>query len=223
MRSESTFTLALARRGARWRAVPGACLRQTLTVLITLAALVTPAMPQYNLDDEPLLSSTISDLDIELRGRYVRQWEQDDGTPVLIFNGGFRLDMGHRRMSASNAVVWINPAQSETNGRRYHELTVYLAENAEIAEPGGTVTLDNVLLVRGLRTFGQIIKYQDAHNPREPGTVSALSAGPARPGPDRERPAAAAGGDSGSDPARRCSPSADRPAATRHPLSTAKH
>ncbi len=117
------------------------------------------------MSDEPLLASAVADLDVELRGRYVRQWKQDDGTPVLMFNGGFRLDMGRRRLSANNAVVWITPGRTEPEGRKYYELTVYLSENAEVHEPGGTVTVDNVLLVRGLRTSGQIIKYQDAHVP----------------------------------------------------------
>jgi hypothetical protein len=135
-------------------------------VWLALAAVVAvglPARGQYDLSDEPLLASTISETNVELRGRYVRQWTQADGTLVLMFNGGFRLDMGQRRMAATNAVVWIAPQRADPEGRKYYELTVYLSENAEVAEPGGTVTLDTVLLVRGIRTAGQIIKYDDAH------------------------------------------------------------
>ena len=145
-----------------------ACARSGLLLaVLTVAMLVGPAVPQYEpsyeMRDEPLLATTITDLDIEMRARYVHQWTTDDGTLALLLNGGFRLDMGHRRLTANNAVVWIAPRHAEGDGRKYYDLTVYLSEEAEVCEPGGTVTVDNVLLVRGLRTTGKIIKYQDAH------------------------------------------------------------
>jgi len=133
-------------------------------LMILLALLAVPAFPEYDLSDEPLLASAVSELNVELRGRYVRPWRQDDGTLVLLFNGRFRLDMGQRRMTADSAVVWIAPGVSEPAQRKYFELAVYLSGNAEVREIAGTVTLDSVLLVRGLRTYGQIIKYQDAHS-----------------------------------------------------------
>ena len=149
-------------------------LRRAALAILAVAAIAVPAIPQYDLSDEPLLASTISELDIEMRGRWVRQWKQEDGTSVLMFNGGFRLDMGRRRFSANNAVVWVASGRSEdTPPRQFQELTVYLSENAEVREPGDTYTSDHVLLVRGLRTFGQVIKFHDAHLP-ESGEESSL-------------------------------------------------
>ena len=132
--------------------------------LVVLTALAVPAAPQYDFNDEPLLASALSDQNIEMRGRWVRQWVDDNGTLVLMYNGGFRLDMGKRRLAANNAIVWI-ARSTDAAGRKYFDLTVYLSENAEVLEPAGTLTTDNVLLVRGLRTAGQIIKYEDAHAP----------------------------------------------------------
>lgn len=127
--------------------------------------MLAPASPQDEFDEGPLLASTISERDIELSGRWVRQWRTEDDTLVLMFNGGLQLDMGQRQMLAHNAVVWIRPEQHGETGRKYYNLTVYLSENAEVREPGGTVTLDSVLLIRGLRTYGHIIKHQDAYAP----------------------------------------------------------
>lgn len=114
--------------------------------------------------DTVLLPNAISELDIDLRGRYVRQWKQEDGTLALLFNGQFELTMGARRLSSANAVVWIEPQRSDDN-RKYYDLTIYLADQAEVREPGGTVTTDNVLLVSNIATFGRITKSQDAHSP----------------------------------------------------------
>lgn len=138
---------------------------QVALASLLLAGLGASAYPQFDFNDEPLLASEVSELDIEMRGRWVRQWREEDGPLVLMFNGGFRLDMGQRRLSANNAVVWIEPGQSPDTGRKFYSLAVYLSENAEVHEPAGTVTLDTVLLVRGLRTYGKIIKYQDAYAP----------------------------------------------------------
>ncbi|GAG46583.1 unnamed protein product, partial [marine sediment metagenome] len=124
-----------------------------------------PAPAQVEPYEEPLLPDVISTQDIEMRARYVRQWPEDDGTLVLMFTGGFRLNMGRRQLSANDAVVWIRPKRSEPEGRKYYELTVYLSGSAEVREPGGTTTEDNVLLVSNLRTHGRVIKYHDAHSP----------------------------------------------------------
>jgi len=140
-------------------------LRPALLAALLATGLTVSAKPQYDFGDQPLLASAVSDLDIEMRGRWVRQWRDPAGPLVLMFNGGFQLDMNQRRLSANNAVVWIEPAYEEQAGGKYYALTVYLAENAEVREPGGTITQDRVLLVRGLRTRGQIIKYHDAHAP----------------------------------------------------------
>ncbi len=118
---------------------------------------------QYELDDEPQLAATISESDVELKTRFARQWTAENGERVVLMSGDFQLTLAGRTLSAKNAVVWIAAAIAPDTQRRYHALTVYLSEYAEVREPGGTITLDEVLLVRGLRTYGKIIKYQDAH------------------------------------------------------------
>lgn len=152
------------RRGPRWST-------GWLAGLLVLAGLVVPAAGQVDLE-EPLLPEVISEHDVEMRGRYARQWKQD-GDLVVMFTGGFRLDMGQRRLSANAAVVWITPRRSETDNRKYYELTVYLSENARVQEFGGTGIEDRVLLVSNLRTFGRVVKYHDAHAP-DPGEQSPL-------------------------------------------------
>ncbi len=133
-----------------------------LAVGLAVLAAAPPTAAQPNPAEQPLLASEISDRDVTLHGRYLRRWTEEDGSWVLMFNGGFQMQMGSRRMSAKNAVVWITPRE-RADGPDYRELTVYLSEDAEVREPGGTVTIDHVLLVRGLRTLGPIITSQDAH------------------------------------------------------------
>jgi hypothetical protein len=136
---------------------------------LMLAALCTGLafVPQDRFEPEeaPLLPDTISALDIDMRGRYAWQWREEDGSHVLMFSGGFRLDMGRRRLSSNDAVVWIVPQRTDPEGRRYYELTVYLSESAEIRELAGTVIGDNALLVSNLRTFGRVSKQHDSHSP----------------------------------------------------------
>jgi hypothetical protein len=110
-------------------------LRGAVAAALLMAA--APAFAQYDFNEQPILASGISDQDIVMRARWVRQWREEDGTLVLMLNGGFRLDFGQRRLSSNNAVVWIEPSEDDT-GRKYYALTVYLAENAEIREPGRT-------------------------------------------------------------------------------------
>jgi hypothetical protein len=149
---------------------PAAALRRPATragwaLLMLCAGFAPAALAQFEPDEEPLLPEMISTLDIEMRARYVRQWREDDATLVLMFTGGFRLDMGRRRLSANDAVVWIAPKRTEPEGRKYYELTVYLSESAEVRELAGTTIEDTTLLVSNLRTFGRVIKLHDAHSP----------------------------------------------------------
>lgn len=128
------------------------------------AVLAEPAFAQWDPDEDLLLPDAIGRGDVELRGRYCRQWEEPDGTLVLLFNGAFELRMDARRMSASEAVIWIHPRVAD-DPESFHVLTVYLSENAEVREAAGTVTRDQALLVTNLRSRGRIFKYHDAHVP----------------------------------------------------------
>lgn len=125
-----------------------------------LVALATVA---FAAQDEPILPGAIRNDPIEMKARYARQWRQPDGVHVILFTGDFRLVFGRQRMRAAEAVVWIERLRAEADGRPYYEATVYLSGNAEVLEPGGTLTLDDNLLVVGMRTFGQVIKSHDAH------------------------------------------------------------
>ncbi len=111
--------------------------------------------------DEPLVPAEVSGNDIEMRGRFVRQWKDPAGALVLVYTGGFELTQGARRLTAGSAVVWIEP-RTDATAKKYYELTVHLSEEAVVREPAGTTTEDTVLLVRNLRTSGQIIKFSDA-------------------------------------------------------------
>lgn len=146
-----------------------AVIRRTRTgaivFLLALALPLSKASAQIDGIEGPLLPVEIGETDIELRGRYVRQWREGDGTHVLLFNGGFQLDMGLRQLRANNAVVWIERQTDENSDRPYFQLTVYLSEEAEVRDLGGTTTEDQVLLVSNLKTFGRIVKYHDAHAP----------------------------------------------------------
>jgi len=135
-----------------------------LILLLCLGFAPTAQQPSGT-QDELLLPDMVSELDIELQARYVRQWRADDGAIAPLFSGGFRLEMGRRRLSANEAVVWITPQRTEPDGRRYYELVVYLSGAARIRELAGTTIGDHALLVSNLRTFGRIIKQHDAHSP----------------------------------------------------------
>lgn len=127
---------------------------------------ITPAIAQNTVEeDRPLLPGAVSEVDIEFRGRFSRQWKEADGTLVVQVSGAFQLDFGKRRLSSENAIVWISPRRSQPDGRKFYDLTVYLAGKAEVREPAGTTVEDNILLVSNLRTFGRVVKFDDANSP----------------------------------------------------------
>jgi hypothetical protein len=135
-----------------------------LLLLSAVILLASPANAQLDIE-EPLLPQDISEQDVDMSGRYARQWRQDDGTLVVQFTGGFTLTMGRRHLSANDAVVWITPRHATPDHPKYYELTVYLSGDAQVQEFGGTTMADRVLLVSNLRTHGRIAKSHDAHSP----------------------------------------------------------
>lgn len=171
------------------------------SMLAALAALPATTFAQPAAAPPPptgptVLPTLIGEQDVELRARFVWQWKSGDEL-VLLFRGGFELSMGNRQMSADNAVVWIDARRDADSNRKYFELTVYLSENAEIVEPGGTTTRDSSLLVTDLRTFGRITKYHDAHAPQDLSTSSFYQ----RALRDRERVVASRGAPRAEPPA----------------------
>lgn len=163
--TEPTGAASIARRRVvRWAEIAGP---RAMAAAILSLLLLPPALGQYEPDDEPILPDEVASIDVEMSSRYVRQWRDEKGEFVLVFSGGFGLDMGPRRLSADDAVVWIAPRRSDAQDRKYYEMTVYLSGSAEVREPGGTTTEDSALLVSNLRTYGRIIKRHDAHSPEK--------------------------------------------------------
>lgn len=122
----------------------------------------------------PLLPDDVGTGDVIMRGRYARQWQQEDGTWVVVFNGGFQLDFGQRRLNADDAVVWIArreldpaaaPSGATARPTTVYELTVHLSGRARVRETAGTTIEDDRLLVSNIRTTGTIEKFHDAHSP----------------------------------------------------------
>lgn len=144
-------TLVHAYRAQQWFAL--------ITLVVFMPSI---AQAQIDLPEVPLLPETISERDIEMRSRYARQWQRDDSTLVVVMQGGFQMTFGPRKLSAVEAVLWIRPAANVDDGRKYYEVTAYLAQQAMVEEAAGTVTQDRVLLVSNLRTFGRVIKLSDA-------------------------------------------------------------
>ena len=55
-----------------------------LVGLVFATLLAVPASGQHDFRDEPLLASAISEHDVEMAGRYARQWHADDGSIVVL-------------------------------------------------------------------------------------------------------------------------------------------
>jgi len=151
--------LAAGRAGGRAR-----CWRWLAAALLGLNMPAQERSSAQTADLQPLLPETIATHDIALRGKYLRQWREADGSWTLLYNGDFSLEFGRRRFSADNAVVWVS-VRADPQGRKYSELTLYLSENVRLREISGTEITDTVLLVSNLRTFGRVETVQQEVSP----------------------------------------------------------
>ncbi len=139
-----------------------------VAALLPLWLLTPVALAQVGFeDDEPILPQAISEMDVEMRGRYVRQWRDETGALILVFTGGFELEMGQRLLSSVESVVWISPRPASGDEPKHYELVVYLSDEAQVREIGGSTVEDRVLLVTDLRTSGRLRKRHDAHAPED--------------------------------------------------------
>ena len=93
----------------------------------------------------------ISTADIELFGQMLYHWRESDGKDVFHYVGDFSLQMGRRRASARQAVMWLT--RHEWKGDLYAHLEVFLWRDARMEDLAGTVTTGPVLLLT-LNTFG---------------------------------------------------------------------
>ncbi|MFQ6048531.1 MAG: hypothetical protein ACE5K7_04130, partial [Phycisphaerae bacterium] len=107
----------------------------------------------------PEVPAGISDYDVELFGRFAYLWSLADGTSVVQYVGDFGLQMGPRRLSSRDAVVWIR--RRKWRGRNYQDIEVFLWRDAKVVEPAGTVSTGPMLLVT-LRSFGAVHLNADA-------------------------------------------------------------
>lgn len=100
-----------------------------------------------------ILPSGISEEGVEIFGRYCYIWQSPPDTQIIQYEGDFSLDMGQRRVSANDAVIWIQ--RSKYQGRIFASMLIFLWRDAKVLEPGGTITRGDVLLVT-LNTFGKV-------------------------------------------------------------------
>jgi len=106
--------------------------------------------------DDSLLPSGISDLPIELNGRLVYIFKDQDGTDTLHFLGDFTLTMGQKDghvLQSHQAVIWL--VHKVHQGKPYQQIRILLWQDATIREIGGTLTSGPALFVT-LNSFGNI-------------------------------------------------------------------
>jgi len=82
--------------------------------------------------------------DARITGREIHVF-RDGPETVSVVLGEFSLDVGERRLSGRDAVVWVRPTDENEPGAR--ELVVYVEGDARIVEPGGASTTDQTMLV----------------------------------------------------------------------------
>lgn len=129
-----------------------------------------PASAANGDDLLPVLPTGISDFDFEITATYAYTWSMADGVRVIECQGAFTARMGQNRLSARDAVIWFKRAQ--WNERPYYEFEIFLWQDAEVLQPGGTIESGAALLV-SLRTFGRLLLNADAWSPA-PDTDSEL-------------------------------------------------
>lgn len=108
---------------------------------------------KYSPDEAPLLPAGISDAEVVIRAINAYTWNAADGSRVISAYGEFRLDLGEYHLKSREAVLWFS-RQSWEN-KPYHAFEVFLWQDAEVLQPGGTVESGPALLVT-LSSFGEI-------------------------------------------------------------------
>lgn len=122
-------------------------------LLPTFAAaqyLPSPAPPSVG---QALLPSGISEEPVEMFGRFCYVWQEPSDVQVVQYEGDFALDMGQRHVRSGDAVIWIS--RSKYQGRTFASLQIFLWRDAQVVEPGGTVTRGDVLFAT-LNTFDKV-------------------------------------------------------------------
>ncbi len=90
--------------------------------------------------------------DIVLSGDEVHVF-QVDGNTVTGFVGGFSMRMGRRRVSARDAVMWVE--DESVAGKPRRSVHLYIEGAARIVEPDGATTTDEAMVL-SLRQQGRL-------------------------------------------------------------------
>ena len=81
----------------------------------------------------------------EFFGDYAHVWALPDGCQVVQYYGDFAIHLGDRRLSAREAVAWMQ--QCRWQGQAYYHFEVFLSQQARVQDAGGTVSTGPVLFV----------------------------------------------------------------------------
>ncbi len=135
---------------------PGAGFVRGCVGLMTLAAVAQiSAQHPVPLDDNvdvPLTPAAINEGPTPLSGEWAYLWSEGDQQVIQIL-GGFRMSIGPQELQAADAVLWIS--RREFNGRPYHDLEIFLWQDAQIIDPGGPMTAGPALFATA-STFGPL-------------------------------------------------------------------
>lgn len=118
-----------------------------------LAQPLEPPSSEYSPDDPSELPPSISGESVRIGGTYAYTWSQPDGTSVVQVEGDFTLKMGEYALRSKDAVVWMRGRNWQA--KSYQEVDVFLWQDAEVRQPGGTVETGPALLVT-MNTTGRL-------------------------------------------------------------------
>ncbi len=133
---------------------------------VVLCCLSAPAygqrpVPLADRVDQPLLPGGISERPVNLNAELAYLFKADDGTDVIHLLGDFVLTLGEvqgQTLRSREAVVWLVPR--EYQGRPYRHVQVFLWQDTQVTDVGGTVTSGPALFVT-LNTFDKVTTNAD--------------------------------------------------------------
>ncbi len=108
---------------------------------------------------EPVLPPGISDFDVELYGRFAHTWRDATQGDVIEIIGDASLRMGQHKALSRDAVVWFKRLMWKD--KPYYELDIFLWQEAEVRQPGGTIETGPALVI-SMRTFGRLVLNADS-------------------------------------------------------------
>lgn len=118
--------------------------RKYVWISIVAALVVATPFTQHLIAAPENWSKTLVFDDIYIRGDRINTFTDGDESVSVVF-GNFRLAIGRRVITGSEAVIWVSqpPAASQIR----HDLTIYVRGDVRISGPSGGVTSNDVILV----------------------------------------------------------------------------